>query len=111
LQSISASIEGSLTENTASWQASKAAFCRCRVESKKGRVLACVKYWEIIADNLSKAGWSLGWVSVLDCEGRTIWIVDAHRYGKRFIVRADELLTAFLELQTAIHEFAVNLIL
>jgi hypothetical protein len=27
-------------------------------------------------------------------EGRTIWIVDAHGYGKRFIVRADELLTA-----------------
>jgi len=38
------------------------------------------------------------------------WIVDAHGYGKRFIVRADEKLTAFLELQTAIHEFAVRLI-
>jgi hypothetical protein len=43
-------------------------------------------------------------------KGRTIWIVDAHRDGKRFIVRADELLTAFLELQRAIHEFAVGLI-
>jgi hypothetical protein len=31
--------------------------------------------------------------------GRTTWIVDAHRYGKRFIVRADELLSAFVELQ------------
>jgi len=41
--------------------------------------------WEIIADNLSKAGWSLGWVSAVDREGRTIWIVDAHRDdGKRF---------------------------
>ena len=69
-----------------------------------------MKYWEIIADNLSKAGWSLGWVSALDPEGRTIWIVDAHRDGKRFIVRADEMLTAFVELQTAIHEFAVSLI-
>ena len=29
---------------------------------------------------------------------------------KRFIVRADELLTAFLELQRVIHEFAVSLI-
>ena len=38
-----------------------------------------MKYWEIIADNLSKAGWSWGWVSVVDSEGRTIWIVDAHR--------------------------------
>jgi hypothetical protein len=25
-----------------------------------------MKYWEIIADNLSKAGWSLGYVSVVD---------------------------------------------
>jgi len=32
---------------------------------------------------------------------RTIWIVDAHGYGKRFIVRADELLTAFVELESA----------
>jgi hypothetical protein len=50
-----------------------------------------VKYWEIISDNLSKAGWSLGWVSAIDLQGRTIWNVDAHDYGKRFIVRADEL--------------------
>jgi hypothetical protein len=28
-----------------------------------------MKYWEIIADNLSKAGWSLGWISALDQEG------------------------------------------
>jgi len=69
-----------------------------------------VKHWEIIADNVNKAGWSLGWVSALDVEGRTIWIVDAHGYGKRFIVRAEEILSAFLELQRAIHEFAVNLI-
>jgi len=46
----------------------------------------------------------------LDREGRTIWIVDAHGYGKRFIVRADELLTAFLELERAIHQFAVSLL-
>jgi hypothetical protein len=54
------------------------------------------KYWEIIADNLKKAGWSLGYVSAIDSEGRTIWIVDAHRDGQRFIVRAEEKLTAFL---------------
>jgi len=46
--------------------------------------------------------WSLGWVSALDLEGLTIWIVDAHRDGKRFIVRADEKLTAFIELKAAI---------
>jgi hypothetical protein len=58
------------------------------------------EYWEIIADNLSKAGWSWGCVSALDCNGRTIWIVDAHRGDvQRFIVRAEELLTAFLELE------------
>ena len=62
-----------------------------------------MKYWEIIADNLRKAGWSLGCVSAIDSNGRTIWIVDAHRGdGKRFVVRADEKLTAFLELEAAI---------
>ena len=59
-----------------------------------------MKYWEVIADNLSKAGWSLGWVSAVDSEGRTIWIVDAHRDdGKRFIVHADEKVSAFVELE------------
>jgi len=38
-----------------------------------------VKYWEIIADNLSKAGWSWGCLSAVDSRGRTIWIADAHR--------------------------------
>ena len=36
----------------------------------------------MIADNLKKPGWSLGWVSAVDCEGRTIWIADVHCYGK-----------------------------
>jgi hypothetical protein len=58
-----------------------------------------VKYWETIADNLSKAGWSWGCVSAIDSNGRTIWIADAHRdNGKRFVARAEEKLTAFLEL-------------
>ena len=50
----------------------------------------------------------LGLVSALNLEGRTIWIVDAHGYGKRFIVRSDEMLIAFLELERAIHEFAAS---
>jgi hypothetical protein len=59
-----------------------------------------MKYWEIIADNIAKAAWSLGWVSAIDSKGRTIWIVDAHRGdGRRFIVHADEKLTAFVELE------------
>ena len=64
------------------------------------------RYWEIIADNLSKAGWSWGCVSALDCEGRTTWIVDAHRDdGNRFVMRADEILTAFMELQAVTTQY------
>jgi hypothetical protein len=38
----------------------------------------------------------------VDSKGRTIWIADAHRDdGKRFVVRADEMLTALVELQRA----------
>jgi len=60
-------------------------------------------YWEIIAEKLSKAGWSWGCVVTVDFEGRTIWIADAHRGdGKRFVVHADEKLTAFIELESAI---------
>jgi hypothetical protein len=41
----------------------------------------------------------------LDSQGRTIWIADAHRDdGKRFIVHADEMLTAFLELERVTRE-------
>ena len=61
-----------------------------------------MKNWEIIADNLSKASWSWGCVSAVDSEGQTIWIVDAHCGAEeRFVVRADEKLTAFLELESA----------
>jgi hypothetical protein len=60
-------------------------------------------------ERLRKAGWSWGCVSAIDSNGRTIWIADAHRDdGKRFIVRADDILTAFLELETVIHQFAVD---
>jgi len=60
----------------------------------------------MIGDDPSKAAWSLGYVSVIDSEGRTIWIADAHRDGKRFVVHADELLTAFVELESAIRAFS-----
>jgi hypothetical protein len=51
-----------------------------------------VKDWEIIiADNLSKAGWSWGFVSGVDSNGPTIFVADAHRdSNQRFVVRADE---------------------
>jgi len=72
-----------------------------------------IVYWEIIADNLSKAGWSWGCVSAVDSEGRTIWIVDAHRdNGKRFVVCADEKLTTFSNLnrrfELSVHKIKTN---
>jgi hypothetical protein len=71
-----------------------------------------VKDREIAADNLNKAGWSWGCVSAVDTHGRTIGIIaDAHSYGKRFIVHADEMLAAFVALERAIRELAVSLML
>jgi hypothetical protein len=65
-----------------------------------------VKYWEIIADNLKTADWSWGCISAVDSSGRTIWIADAHRgNGKRFVVRADEKLSAFVELESAVRTY------
>ena len=73
------------------------------------RSVGVVKYWEIIADNLSKAGWNWGCVSALDSAGRTSWIADAHRDdGKRFVVQPEERLTAFLELEAAIRDLPVS---
>ena len=40
--------------------------------------------------------------SALDSEGRTIRIIDARFDGKRFVVRANEKLTAFPKLEAAI---------
>jgi len=62
-----------------------------------------VKYWEIIADNLSKAGWTWGCVSAVDSRGQAIFVADAScGDGQRFIVHADEKLTAFVEFESAI---------
>ena len=42
---------------------------------------------------------SLGYVSAIDSNGRTIFVADAHRDDrKRFVVQADE----FLELESAV---------
>ena len=70
-----------------------------------------MKYWEAIADNLSKAGWSWGCVSAVDREGRTIFVADAHRDdGKSFVVHADEKLSSFLELESATRAAGIVLI-
>jgi hypothetical protein len=58
---------------------------------------------EIIGDDLGKAGLSWGCVSTATRGGGEIWIVDGHRDdGKRFVVYADDKLTAFLELERAV---------
>jgi hypothetical protein len=64
-----------------------------------------MKYREIIASNLKKRSWTWGCVSAIDSDWRTIWIVDAHRDdGKRFVVRREEKLTAFIELERVTRE-------
>jgi hypothetical protein len=56
----------------------------------------------IIAANLSKGGWSWGCVSTVHSQRANIFIAGAHRENQRFVVRADELLTAFWELERAV---------
>ena len=47
----------------------------------------------------------------IDSNGRTIWIADAHRDdGKRFVVRADQKLTAFPEFESAIRKNCLDAI-
>jgi hypothetical protein len=59
-----------------------------------------MKGWEVVADK-SQEGWLEVRLCVsVDSEGRMIWIADAHRDdGKRYVVRADEKLSAFVELE------------
>jgi hypothetical protein len=55
---------------------------------------------QIIAANLSKAGFSWGCSSQVDSTGRKLFTADAYAHdGRRFTVLADERLTAFLELE------------
>lgn len=61
-----------------------------------------MKYWEVVADKLSAAGFTWGYCSAVTRHGWR-WVVDAHRGdGRRFIVESDELLTAFLELEATL---------
>jgi hypothetical protein len=61
----------------------------------------------LCADNLSKAGWSLGcasaWIPTGEQSGSLTAIAGD---GQRFVVHADEKLTAFLELESAIWEIS-----
>jgi hypothetical protein len=61
--------------------------------------------WETIADHLGQAGWNCGSISSTDHEGRQFWVVAAEREDAgRFVVHADEKLTAFVELESVIRE-------
>jgi hypothetical protein len=52
---------------------------------------------------------SSGCLSVEDYNGPTIFVADAHRAdGKRFVVRADEKLTAFVNSQTKCRSGCLN---
>jgi hypothetical protein len=62
---------------------------------------------EIIAAHLGKFGWSWGCVAVVDGSGRHLFVVDAHRGdGRRYVVRSDEKLTAFLEMEAITTQIA-----
>jgi hypothetical protein len=45
----------------------------CRL-AKEAEFSLPARYWEVIADNLSKGGWSSGCVSAADSRGQMIWI-------------------------------------
>jgi hypothetical protein len=67
--------------------------CGCRVGGRPEREAGCG----------SRATGSELTQSALDSLGRTIFVADAHRGdGRRFVVRADDKVTAFLELESAI---------
>jgi len=55
----------------------------------KERQFDRVKYWELIACNLKKRGWSLGYVSAMDSRGRTIFVADANHKKQARIPNSD----------------------
>ena len=58
------------------------------MELKSSTIRSNVKFWEVIADNLSKAGWTWGCVATIDSNGRTIFVADAHRDDGKRVHRA-----------------------
>ena len=66
-------------------------------------------YWELISDKLHREGFSLGWVRIVNKDARPLWCADAARDGKRWVVQAENLSTAFAELENQTRD-AVNLV-
>src|SRR3954462_1234658 len=59
-----------------------------------------MKYWQVIANDLIRDGWSLGWMSFVTDRGENMFSLDAHAPdGRLFVVQADEPLPAFIELE------------
>ena len=64
--------------------------------------LSSMKYWEIVADKLSAAGWTWGYCSAVTQHGWR-WVVDAYGGdGRRYVVESDELLSALMELEATL---------
>lgn len=77
-------------------------YLRCRQRPRHNSPTV-KRQWQIIADNLSKAGFSWGCSSETESSGRVVFTADAYAGdGRRFTVLANERLTAFLELEAAI---------
>ena len=59
-----------------------------------------MKYWEMIANKLTRHGWTWGVVSYFDGDGRKMICADAHRGdGKRFVLHAEDASVTFAELE------------
>jgi len=69
-----------------------------------------MKGWEVVADNFKKTEFSLGWSQLwISCaseaEQSELLTHIIATDGKRFVVHADEKLTAFLELESATRKY------
>src|SRR5205809_909584 len=78
-------------------------FSGCLVERKRGRIRRVKRCWRTVRDNLQKAGWNCCCISSTDHKGRQFWVMAAEREDAgRFIVHADQMLTALRELESVI---------
>ena len=66
-------------------------------------------YWELIFEKLHREGFSLGYARIVNKDALPLWCADAARDGKRWVVQAENLSTAFAELENQTRD-AVNLV-
>jgi hypothetical protein len=71
-----------------------------------------IKDWEIIADNLSKAGWSWGCVATVDREGeRSLLRTRIAAMVNATLCTGMKKLSAFLDLERITHQLAASVLL